>query len=180
MIIQLIYPYFCYQHFNIPSVTYCKFSIFPVFIMKKCICFILLICSCTCCTSTNNLRSVKIQATNVPLYDSLPHNIEGAYLHLPNNRFDFGKINRKKIPNIPIEVEFSNIGTVPLVILKADVSCGCLSVEYPKAPILPNQTGKLIIKADLRAQYGTFNKAVFIKTNAENDVVVLRVAGEIR
>ena len=102
MIIQLIYPYFCYQHFNIPSVTYCKFSIFPVFIMKKCICFILLICSCTCCTSTNNLRSVKIQATNVPLYDSLPHNIEGAYLHLPNNRFDFGKINRKKIPNIPM------------------------------------------------------------------------------
>ena len=34
--------------------------------------------------SSNNPRSVEIQATNVPLYDSLPHNIEGAYLHLPS------------------------------------------------------------------------------------------------
>lgn len=83
------------------------------------------------------------------------------------------------IPELPQEVEFSNIGTVPLVILKADVSCGCLSVEYPKAPILPNQTGKLIIKADLRAQSGTFNKSVFIKTNAVNDVELVRLLGTV-
>lgn len=160
------------------SVTYPKFLAFLILIMKKCIYLILITCSFICCTSTNS-QTVEIQATNVPLYDSLPHNIEGAYLHLPNNRFDFGKINSKKIPNIPIEVEFSNIGTAPLLILKADVSCGCLSVEYPKAPILPNQTGKLIIKVDLRAQHGTFNKTVFIKTNAQNDVALIRIFGSV-
>ena len=35
MIIQLIYPYFCYQHFNIPSVTCSKIFVFLILIMKK-------------------------------------------------------------------------------------------------------------------------------------------------
>ena len=48
--------------------------------------------------------------------------INGAYLHLDRKRYDFGKISRKKMPDIPIEFEIENIGKDPLVILKAGVS----------------------------------------------------------
>lgn len=147
--------------------------------MRKFVFLFLLICICINCTSTSS-GNIEIHATSVPLYDTIPKNIEGAYIDLLNNHFDFGEINSKKIPNITIDVKFTNIGQAPLLILKSDVSCGCLSVDYPKEPIMPNQTGKLIIHADLRAQHGTFNKTVFIKSNALNDVTLIRILGSVR
>lgn len=146
--------------------------------MRKFIFPFLLVCLCINCTSTSS-GTVEIHATNVLLSDTIPQHIEGAYIVLNNNHFDFGKINRKKNPNITIETEFTNIGKAPLLILRGDVSCGCLSVDYPKEPIMPYQTGKLIIHADLRAQHGTFNKTVFIKTTALNDVTLIRLHGSI-
>ena len=144
--------------------------------MKKIIFLFLTICGCTNCVTTYS-EQVEIHATNSATEGSVPQNIAGAYFKLTNNRFDFGKINRTKIPNITVEVEFTNIGKAPLLILKGDVSCGCLSVEYSKEPILPNQNGKVIIHADLRTQNGTFNKTVFVKTNAENEVELIRILG---
>ena len=144
--------------------------------MKKIIFLFLAIYSCTNCVTTDS-EQVEIHATNVATGESIPQNILGAYFKLTNNRFDFGKIDGTKIPHIMVEAEFTNIGKAPLLILKGDVSCGCLSVEYPKEPILPNQNGKVIIHADLRAQNGTFNKAVFVKTNAENEVELIRIFG---
>ncbi len=106
--------------------------------------------------------------------------INGAYLHLDRKRYDFGKISRKKMPDIPIEFEIENIGKDPLVILKADVSCGCLSVNYPKAPIRPGENAKLIVNVDTKAQEGRFNKIIFIKSNADNDVELIRILGEVK
>lgn len=147
--------------------------------MWKFILLFLIACSHITCTGRYS-DTVEIHATNIPLGDTIPQHIEGAYFNLENNRFDFGKVRKKKIPHIPIEVEFSNTGKAPLLILKGDVSCGCLSVGYPKGPILPGQNGKLVINVDLRAQKGIFNKAVFIKTNADNDVVLIRVLGIVQ
>lgn len=84
------------------------------------------------------------------------------------------------MPDIPIEFEIENIGKDPLVILKADVSCGCLSVNYPKAPIRPGENAKLIVNVDTKAQEGRFNKIIFIKSNADNDVELIRILGEVK
>lgn len=59
------------------------------------------------------------------------------------------------------------------------MSCGCISTEYTKEPIAPNQKTKFRVFIDLRNQDGAFNKAVFIKSNAKNDVDLLRVVGQI-
>lgn len=146
--------------------------------MKKIILLFLMICGCTNCTTTHS-EQVEIHATNVTTNEAIPQNLEGAYLKLTDNHFDFGEISRKKISNITVEAEFTNIGKAPLLILKADISCNCLSVEYPREPILPNQIGKVVIHADLRAQDGMFNKTVFIKTNAQNDVELVRILGTV-
>jgi len=105
--------------------------------------------------------------------------IVGAYLRLDKSRYDFGKIRSKRTPKIEIEFGVENMGKTPLVFFKADVSCGCMSVNYPKAPIFAGEKAKLTVTIDTRNQIGIFNKPVFIKTNADNDIVLIRILGEI-
>lgn len=106
--------------------------------------------------------------------------IKGAYLNLDKKRYDFGNISRKKQPLVPIEFKIENIGKEPLIILKVDVSCGCLSVDYPKNPIKPGEKTIITVNVNTKTQEGMFNKSIFIKSNAENDVELIRIVGEVR
>jgi len=76
--------------------------------------------------------------------------IKGAYLSLDANRYDFGTIRSKETSEIVIEFEVENLGKIPLVIFKADVSCGCMSVDYPKVPVFPNKREKLRVTIDTK------------------------------
>lgn len=136
---------------------------------------ILSFASCKNDNARNDSSSNEITKTTITT-DS----IEGAYLALDKTKYDFGKIKRKKTPYLTIDFEIENIGKKPLVILKTDVSCGCISVECPKEPILPNKKTKLTLTIDTKNQNGVFNKTVFLKSNAENDVVLVRIIGEVK
>ena len=92
-------------------------------------------------------------------------------------RYDFGIT--KKNTQITVLFEFINKGDTPLVIYKVDVSCGCLSVEYPKQPIMPNKKGIVEIKINTQNLTGTFNKPVFVKSNATKGIIPLRIVGQI-
>lgn len=65
-----------------------------------------------------------------------------------------------EIPELIIDFKMKNNGQDPLVILKADVSCGCVSVDYPKEPIMPDKE-KAPSKISTINQYGFFNKQLF-------------------
>ena len=99
-------------------------------------------------------------------------------LKFAETRYDFGII--KKNTQIVVHFEFLNEGNAPLVILKIDVSCGCLSAEYPKQPTEPNEKGILKISVDTRGITGVFNKTLFVKSNAVDDVILLRIVGQIK
>lgn len=101
------------------------------------------------------------------------------YLKLDKKRYNFGTISKAKCSDISIDFEVSNDGELPLVIIKTDVSCGCLSVDTFKKPILPGEKVRLTVHIDTKNQIGTFNKLVFVKSNAENDLELLRIMGEI-
>ena len=62
---------------------------------------------------------------------------------------------------------------------KYDVSCGCLSVNYSKEPINPGKIRKLAVHIDTKNQYGMFNKVIFINSNAENNLELIRITGEV-
>lgn len=118
--------------------------------------------------TTKNNHTVAIENNN------------GAYLKIDRNRHNFGKVQKSKTPIIPIKFKIENLGTVPLVILKVDVACSCMSVNYPKAPILPGGNAELIVNINTKLQINSFNKVIFIKSNAQNDVELIRISGEIR
>ena len=64
----------------------------------------------------------SIQTSNVNVEKDRP------YLDI-QSEFNFGKIDKKKQSIKEIDLEINNIGEAPLVIMKVDVSCGCMTVD---------------------------------------------------
>ena len=102
-----------------------------------------------------------------------------AYLEIVNRKYDFGRISKKEHSYLDVEFELRNTGEIPLIISKVDVSCGCLSVNYSKEPINPGKIRKLVVHIDTKNQYGMFNKVIFINSNAENNLELIRITGEV-
>jgi len=104
-------------------------------------------------------------------------------LKFVNTKYDFGdfKTNKKDSINVfNIDYAFQNVGEAPLIIYKVDVSCGCLSVDFPKEPIIPKGNGVIKVKVNTQNNTGAFNKTLFVRSNATEDVILLRVVGQIK
>ena len=98
-------------------------------------------------------------------------------------RYDFGVFKKRKkhpINIIDIDLEFQNIGDSPLILFKVDVSCSCLSVDFPKEQIMPKEKGVVKVKVDAQKLIGTFNKTLFVRSNATEEIILLRIVGQIK
>ena len=89
---------------------------------------------------------------------------------------DFGKIPQRK--PVTVQFQFKNSGGEPLIVSDAKGSCGCTGVEFPKEPVLPNQSGTIKATFDAAA-IGPFTKSVTVFSNAAEGVTVLRFQGEV-
>ena len=89
---------------------------------------------------------------------------------------DFGKILQNQPASFTFE--FTNNGTVPVTITKAQPSCSCTVPEYTKEPILPGKKG--LIKTTYNAHSaGMFNKTVTVSTEPGNETTILKITGEV-
>ena len=75
--------------------------------------------------------------------------------------------------------EFVNDGTAPLVVVKASSSCRCISVQYPRRPVLPQGKGAIVVTYDPKDE-GVFNKGVHLQSNIEGGTLTLFVKGEVK
>ena len=104
-------------------------------------------------------------------------------LKFVNTKYDFGTFKTEKkrpINVIDIDYGFQNVGKAPLVIYKVDVSCTCLSVDFPQEPIKQKENGIIKIKVNTKGITGAFNKTLFVRSNATEDVILLRIVGRIK
>jgi len=75
--------------------------------------------------------------------------------------------------------KFVNTGNEPLIITKANTSCGCDVSSWPKEPILPGDTAIINYKYDSK-RIGPINKSMTVTTNAiNNPSLVVRTKGLI-
>lgn len=93
--------------------------------------------------------------------------IHGAAFKFTEETHDFGVLKRG--PVAMHSFEFENIGDQPLVIMNVTPSCGCTNVDWPKAPVMPGQKGKIQLGLKTEEQHGIFNKEVYIQSNAVNN-----------
>ncbi len=77
---------------------------------------------------------------------------------------DFGKV--KKGPVAEHTFEFVNEGKQPLIVQDVTPSCSCTKVEWDKQPILPGQKGHITLGVKTSELSGSFNKSVYIRSNA--------------
>lgn len=93
---------------------------------------------------------------------------------------DFGQINAKNSKVAFEEFSFNVKSNTPFVIHKASVSCGCVKVEYPKHPIRRGEKGKVKVYYDSKNQKGHFDKRIFLESNVDKEVCVLRIKGFVK
>ena len=102
-------------------------------------------------------------------------------LHFEEITFDFGTIDATREENRfrTKEFVFVNHNDAPIIVLRASVSCVCLSTEIPNQPILSGEKGVVKVTLDTRRVNGQFSRNVFVSSNADNSVELLRVTGTV-
>lgn len=92
---------------------------------------------------------------------------------------DFGEIEFKSGPRL-FAFRFRNSGNAPLVITRTEQSCTCLSVKYPRKPVMPGEEGEVEISYSPVKELGIFNNHVKVFSNAAaGSPAVLFVRGEV-
>ena len=90
---------------------------------------------------------------------------------------DFGRVREGEI--LKRDFRLCNKGDKALVITSVDFSCGCLSSEYPKYPLKPDEDAPMSISLDTRGFGGWVYKTVIVQTSLCTRPYVFVVTAEI-
>lgn len=83
-------------------------------------------------------------------------------------------------PKVTCTFNFTNTGNNLLVIHQAIASCGCTVPQYPKEPIKPGESGKIIVTYNGAGKFpGHFKKSITLRTNTKQEIIRLYVEGEM-
>jgi hypothetical protein len=89
----------------------------------------------------------------------------------------FGKVSEGE--KVSYVFKFDNLGTADLVIASALTTCGCTVPEYDTKPIPPGESGNLEVVFDTSGKDGMQTKTITVKSNAEKQVVLLKITAEV-
>lgn len=92
--------------------------------------------------------------------------------------FDFGKVN-EELGKVTHVFEFVNKGNAPLVVSRAQASCGCTTPNWTKEPIEPGKKGSITVTYNTTGRPGTFTKTITVYTNSTVEQTVLTIRGEV-
>jgi len=101
---------------------------------------------------------------------------KGAIIKFEKNVHDYGTLYQNG--DGKSEFTFTNTGDEPLVLSSVRSSCGCTIPQWPKEPILPGQSGVIVVTYDTK-RIGTINKQITVLSNASENQVVLNIKGNV-
>lgn len=100
-----------------------------------------------------------------------------ANLKVTDTKKNFGFVKKGEV--VKISYTFTNIGNEPLLITDAKVECSCTTVDFPKQPIIPNQTCTITVSFDTKSVYDRQDRTVEIMSNAKNSIQKIRFKGVV-
>ncbi len=101
---------------------------------------------------------------------------KGAIIKFDKNVHDYGTIYQNA--DGKSEFSFSNVGDEPLVLSSVRSSCGCTIPQWPKEPILPGQSGVIVVTYDTK-RIGTISKQIVVLSNATESQITLNIKGNV-
>jgi hypothetical protein len=135
----------------------------------------------TMCLAAATFGAYAQEVTPTPAKQEKKANPNGPKFYFPKGEtHDFGTV--KEGPSAEYTFEFKNAGKEPLIISNAQASCGCTTPEWPKEPILPGKTGKILVRYNTQGRPGPIDKTVWITSNAvsDKDRYELRIKGNVQ
>ena len=127
---------------------------------------------------------LRAQVPPVPqaLRDSVanPPKAQGSgAMRFLETHIDTGRIGEDDLPP-SYTFRWTNDGDAPLVITRTEQSCTCLSVKYPRKPLMPGESSTFEITYNPKNETGPFNNNVKIYSNTGNSrPVAVFVRGEV-
>ena len=112
-----------------------------------------------------------VQTCALPIYDNQ------ASFKFEKDEFDFGTIEQGE--STTHEFKFTNTGSEPLIISKAEGSCGCTVPIFPKEPILKNQSATIKVTFNSTGKFGIQDKTVTITSNAKQNPMIIHIKGTV-
>ena len=74
---------------------------------------------------------------------------------------------------------YTNKGRAPLIISNVFTSCGCVSIEWDKQPLLSEQSDSINLDVTIQG-LGYFQKAIVVKNNSINEpITTIRLEGYV-
>lgn len=85
---------------------------------------------------------------------------------------DFGTVMEG--PDATYEFVFTNTGKEPIIIEKAQPSCGCTVPSFPKEPIVPGAKGTINVAYHTKGRPNAFTKTISVVSNAGTKVLTIK------
>jgi len=109
---------------------------------------------------------------------NMPSDTTGtAVLTFQSPEHNFGKVGEGE--KVGCIFSYSNTGDADLVITSASASCGCTVPKYDRRPVPPGGNGTIEVVFDTSGREGLQTKTVVIQSNAENNLVILRIIADV-
>ncbi len=90
---------------------------------------------------------------------------------------NFGKV--KAGERVGCIFTYTNTGDADLIITSASASCGCTVPKYDRKPVPQGGTGTIEVVFDTSGREGLQTKTVVVQSNAENNLVILRIIADV-
>lgn len=100
-----------------------------------------------------------------------------AVIVFEKTKHDFGRINEGEKVNTVFK--FKNTGKVPLVIAKAQGSCGCTVPSWPQNLIKPGESGEIHVTFDSHGKVGQNEKTVTVTANTFPASTILTIQSTV-
>ncbi len=123
---------------------------------------------------------ISVQAQTRGAAQALAHTLaqEPSPLRFAAVEHDFGTIREQDGP-VSHTFEFTNRGSSPVSIDRVVVSCGCTTPDYPKSPIQPGRSAKIMVTLDPRGMPGEFSKSVVVMSGGGKHRDFLIIKGNV-
>ena len=102
----------------------------------------------------------------------------GPKIEFKETEYNFGDI--KEGDQAKHEFVFTNTGDAPLILTNVEPSCNCTTPEWPKQPIMPGKSEKIVAIFDSKDRPGAFNKSIEVFSNATKEPIILTMKGNAK
>lgn len=116
--------------------------------------------------------TAPVSATPAPTAPVIATNLKPEDMAFTDATHDFGTVQEG--PDATCEFTFKNNGTEPIVIQKAQPSCGCTVPSFSSEPVAPGATGTINVAYHTKGKPTPFTKTISVVSNAGTKVLTIK------